>query len=218
LYVSPLVGLVTVPIRINQVWLILPLSNQDWVDTTTIQPEYFFYYIYPMLSDIEFFTATCLNWNNLLTEDKRKDIIIDSMRFLVNDKRIWLYGFVIMPNHIHLLWSKQDEWLKKNIQLSFMKYTAQQLKFHLLDTGATEELALHKSTQADREYQFWERRPWKARMPDRETIEQKLHYIHINPVTAGLCAMEEEYKYSSCAFYYDKPHEWDFLTHYLDHC
>ena len=54
-----------------------------------------------------FFTATNLEWKMLLLHDKYKDIIIDSMRFLVTDKRVIIYGFVIMGNHIHIIWQLQ---------------------------------------------------------------------------------------------------------------
>ena len=167
-----------------------------------------------MNGPMEFFTATCLNWNHLLNTDDRKNIIIDSLRFLVNDGRISVYGFVIMPNHLHILWARTPKWEDKNIEHSFLKYTAQQLKFHLKDNGQIDELECYKSTQADPEYHFWERRPWKARMLTREVAEQKLHYIHMNPLNAGLCAKEEKYKHSSCAFYYHGDKHWDFLTHY----
>jgi hypothetical protein len=40
-----------------------------------------------------FFTATNLEWKKLLHPDKYKDVIIDSMRFLVKDKRVIIYGF-----------------------------------------------------------------------------------------------------------------------------
>jgi REP element-mobilizing transposase RayT len=50
----------------------------------------------------QFFTATITEWQKLLEPDKYKDIIINSLRFLVEDKRIKLYAFVIMSNHIHL--------------------------------------------------------------------------------------------------------------------
>lgn len=40
----------------------------------------------------------------MLADDKHKDIIIDSLRFLVTEKRIELNAFVIMSNHIHLIW------------------------------------------------------------------------------------------------------------------
>ena len=52
----------------------------------------------------QFFTATILEWKKLLAPDKYKDIIMESLKFLVTNKRIILNGFVIMPNHIHLIW------------------------------------------------------------------------------------------------------------------
>ena len=98
-----------------------------------------------MSTGIEFFTATCLQWQNLLEENERKQIIMDSLRFMVNDKRIWLYGFVIMPNHIHLMWRRQDAWVNKNTEQMFLKYTAQQIKFEMIDSSS-DELSNYKST------------------------------------------------------------------------
>ena len=138
-----------------------------------------------MINGIEFFTATCLNWQVLLQPDERKQIVMDSLRFMVNDKRIWLYGFVIMPNHIHLMWCRQDAWVK--------------------------------SSQSDRLYHFWERRPYKATMYNRKVAAQKIDYMHYNPVKAGLCRVPEDYWYSSYRFYELNQDEWGFLTHYEDH-
>jgi len=42
--------------------------------------------------------------------------------------------------------------------------------------------------------------------------KQKLDYIHNNPVKVGLCALEEEYKYSSAGYYIANRKDWDFLT------
>lgn len=170
-----------------------------------------------MKPGIEFFTATCLNWQPLLREDSRKNIIMDSLKFLVEDIRIWLYGFVIMPNHIHLLWCKQDKWVDKNIQQQFLKYTAQQIKFEMINHQKLDELELYRSTQSDRKFHFWERRPYKATMYNRKIADQKIDYIHHNPVKAGLCSDPGEYKYSSYAFYKLNEDRWGFLTHYAEH-
>ena len=51
-----------------------------------------------------YFTATNLEWKTLLRPDKYKDIVVDSLRFLVEDQRLVLFAFVIMDNHIHLIW------------------------------------------------------------------------------------------------------------------
>ena len=167
-----------------------------------------------MQNGIEFFTATCLNWAKVLEQDEYKKIITDSLQFLVEDQRIWVYGFIIMPNHIHLLWAKQEKWLDKNVTQMFLKFTAQKIKFKLLDTGSG-MLQQFKSTQSDRAYHFWERRPYVATMNDRDILLQKLDYIHNNPVRAGLCGAPEDYAFSSARFYLDMDGEW--TTHFSGH-
>lgn len=136
-------------------------------------------------------------------------------KFFSREKRIWLYGYVIMPNHIHILWQKQDEWIDKSVQQHFLKFTAQKIKFNLLEHSPN-QLGNYRSTQADRAYHFWERRPYKATMFNRSVCEQKLEYIHYNPVKAGLCTLPEEYLYSS-ANYYLSGLDSHFVTHYMDH-
>ncbi|HEY0667738.1 MAG TPA: hypothetical protein VGD22_06150 [Sphingobacteriaceae bacterium] len=141
---------------------------------------------------------------------------MESLSFLVKAKRIWLYGYVLMPNHLHLLWNKQDAWVDKSIQQQFLKYTAQQIKFNLI-ANYPQELQKYRSTQADRMYHLWERRPYLATMNNRRFLEQKLDYIHYNPVKAGLCQLEEDYTYSSASFYLTGADELGILTHYMEH-
>ncbi|MBF9254227.1 transposase [Pontibacter sp. 172403-2] len=74
-----------------------------------------------------FFTATILDWKHLLKPDKYKDIILSSLRFLVENERVQVYGFVIMPNHIHLLWKMEESHKWEDVQRDFLKYTAQQI-------------------------------------------------------------------------------------------
>jgi REP element-mobilizing transposase RayT len=169
-----------------------------------------------MQHGIEFFTATCLKWQPLLQPDEHKEIIMNSLKFLVEDKRIWLYGYVIMPNHIHLLWCKQDAWLEKNVQQMFLKFTAQQIKFRLVEHNP-KELDNYISTQKDRDYHFWEHRAYTATMYNRKVASQKIDYMHHNPVKAELCDSPEQYVYSSYRFYELNENTPEFLTHYADH-
>ena len=138
-----------------------------------------------------------------------------SLMFLVNENRIWLYGYVIMPNHVHILWRKQDLWIDKSVQQQFLKFTAQQIKFNLF-ANFPEELKNYRSSQADRLYHFWERRPFNATMNNRNVLEQKLDYIHNNPIKKKLCELPEHYVYSS-ARYYLLGEENSFITHYMEH-
>jgi putative transposase len=50
----------------------------------------------------QFLTASIKAWNKLLENDKYKDIIIQSLGFLVEDNRLKLCAFVVMADHIHL--------------------------------------------------------------------------------------------------------------------
>lgn len=45
----------------------------------------------------QFFTATILEWKHLLAEDSKKEIIVESLNFLVNDGRVRVFAFVLMP-------------------------------------------------------------------------------------------------------------------------
>jgi len=102
-----------------------------------------------------FFTATNLEWKRLLSYDKYKDIVIESMRFLVKDKRVIIYGFVIMDNHIHVIWQLQAGKKRDDVQRDFLKYTAQRIKKDMIKDHA-EELKEFLVTAKDRKYQFWE--------------------------------------------------------------
>lgn len=163
----------------------------------------------------EFFTATNLEWKPLLKTDKYKHIVLDSLRFLVENKRIKLFAFVIMPNHIHLIWQMQPLIHPKHVQRDFLKYTAQQMKYHMQQHDP-EMLRAFFVGAADRRYQFWERNPLSIALWSHAVYRQKLDYIHFNPVRAGLCTCPEEYLYSSARFYETEVDNWGFLSHHAD--
>lgn len=160
-----------------------------------------------------FFTATNLEWKRLLVSDKYKNIIVNSLCFLVRDNRIILNAFVIMPNHIHLTWQMKAGKKVNEVQRDFLKFTAQRIKADL-SKNHPQVLAGFKVDATDREYQFWERNPLSIELRTEAIYEQKLDYIHWNPVKAGLCKLPEDYKYSSAKFYETGIDDFGFITHY----
>ena len=134
-----------------------------------------------MENPVRFFTATILKWQHLLKPDKYKQVVVDSMKFLVDDNRLWIYGFVLMPAHIHLLWRMNNGHEEKSVQRDFLKLTDQTIKADL-SANDPKVLDYFKSTQKNRQYQFWERRPYSSTMYSRLVVEQKLDYMHNNPV------------------------------------
>ncbi|WP_259066825.1 transposase [Mucilaginibacter sp. X4EP1] len=165
----------------------------------------------------QFFTATILEWKYLLKDDVFKDIVISSLLFLKNEKSVVIYGFVIMPNHIHLIWQIQDGYKQKMIQNRFLKFTAQQMKFKLIDAN-DQRLSQFLVNAKDRQYQFWERNSLSVDLWSPNVFMQKLDYIHNNPVQDKwqLVKYPEDYKYSSARFYETGMDEFGLLTHYDD--
>jgi putative transposase len=160
-----------------------------------------------------FFTATILEWKQLLKQDKYKDIIVDSLAYLVNSKRVVVYGFVIMNNHLHLIWGLHEGQSQEKVQQSFLKYTAQQIKADLI-VHHPKVLAHFKVDAADRKYQFWERNPLSVFLWNEAVLLQKLHYIHENPVRAGVVSCAADYHYSSASYYDKGTTRFPFLTRY----
>ena len=161
----------------------------------------------------QYFTATIYEWKHLLADNNCKDIIIESMRFLVTNKRIELNAFVIMSNHFHAIWQPVFGFTASAIQASFMKYTAQQLK-RSIEKSNHELLDSFLVNKEDRNYQIWKRRPLSVELRTTAVFDQKLNYIHYNPVKAGLCINPEDYYYSSAGFYYNATDNFGILTHY----
>jgi putative transposase len=81
----------------------------------------------------QFFTATILDWKPLLKEDKYKDIIVNSLRFLVDKKRVKVFSFGIMPNHLICQILSGHE--REEVQRDFVKYTAQKIRFDLVENN-----------------------------------------------------------------------------------
>ena len=161
----------------------------------------------------QFFTATIQNWKPLLKDDEYKNIITECLNFLVNEKRIELSAFVVMSNHVHLIWQPLQHYTLTQIQTSFMTYTAKaiKLKLALENPDLLEQLRVNKY---DRKYLIGKREPLSIELFTEKAFLQNLEYIHQNPVAAGLVNFAEEYKYSSAKFYLEGRDEFNMITHY----
>ncbi len=58
----------------------------------------------------DFLTVTCLEWKDVLIDNRFKDIIVESLSFLCEANRVSVYAFVIMSNHFHLIWQMLAEY------------------------------------------------------------------------------------------------------------
>ena len=86
---------------------------------------------YMDIGKLYFWTATINNWNKLLEEDELKEVIISSLKYLVTNKKIEIYAFVIMPNHLHFIWQLMKMNGKEKPHASFLKFTAHAFEQYL---------------------------------------------------------------------------------------
>jgi REP-associated tyrosine transposase len=101
--------------------------------------------------------------------------------------------------------------------MRFLKYTAQQMKFKLLD-NKDEMLNEFFVNAKDKLHQIWERNSLSIDLWSEKVFIQKLNYIHNNPVKHPwyLVKHPEDYKYSSAKFYSTGIDDFGFLTHYRE--
>jgi putative transposase len=158
-----------------------------------------------------FLTAVCYDFKMLLVEEKQKLIVINSLKYLVDNQQIVIYGYVIMGSHIHIIWHAISDKTNEQLQRSLLKNTADEFKKTLKITNEQflQEFLVNKK---DRSYQFWKRDSLQVDLYSEKFFRQKLTYIHENPVRAGLCNLIEEYQYSSAAFYETGMDKWGLMN------
>ena len=168
-------------------------------------------------NEVYFHTITINNFNHLLKSEDVKLIIINSLQYLFTNNLATIYGYVIMPNHIHLIWKTINDHRNETVAGSFTKHTAHQFqKFLRINNPSL--LETFKVNLDDRAYQFWKRDSLAIPLDSLEILEQKLDYIHENPIKEKwkLCEFPEDYRWSSANFYQNSFDEFGILTHYRD--
>jgi len=170
-----------------------------------------------IIGDVYFWTDTIKDWNKLLAGDHFKTIITDCWLELVKRKKIALYGFVIMPNHLHVLWEMISENGKEMPNASFNKFTSHQflkdLRMH-----SSSEISFYQENDDGCKHRFWQRNALAVQMDSKGKVEQKLDYIHLNPLQEhwNLANKPEEYKWSSAYFYETGIDAFGFITDYRE--
>jgi len=152
------------------------------------------------LGKIYFWTATIHNWLPLLNDDTSKGLIVLYLKKLSDEKLVKVYGFVIMPNHIHLVWEQNEPNGKETPKGSLLKYTAHCFLRQLKAEGNT---AMYQVNAANKKHEIWQRDSLGIEIYTRAVARQKLEYIHINPVKGKwlLAKDDTSYHYSSARFY-----------------
>jgi REP element-mobilizing transposase RayT len=166
------------------------------------------------IGELYFFTATIHKWQHLLARDDFKQVIIESLRYLCENNLLRVYGFVIMPNHIHLLWQTLGMNGRESVQAAFLKYTAHRFRRLLLAEGGFHRLRPYAVDASNKDHEFWQRDSLAVWLYSRDVAFQKLYYVHRNPMAKhwALCTSPDDYRYSSAKYYETGEDEFGFLS------
>jgi putative transposase len=170
---------------------------------------------YMALNHAYFYTLSIQNFSHLLADDNLKEIVIESWQYLAQQKLVEIYGYVIMPNHLHLIWNILADNGKESPAGSFAKYTAHRFRKYLMNEKP-ELLKQFASDKRDRKHQFWKRDALAIPLSTEKILIQRLEYIHNNPLNEKwrLCNLPEEYRWSSARFYFNGTDEFEIVKHF----
>jgi hypothetical protein len=98
--------------------------------------------------------------------------------------------------------------------LSYITNPFADQKHKVWRTQALEEVP----KEMDRNYRFWQRDALAIRMDGQAKVEQKLEYIHLNPLQEhwNLVSKPENYYWSSAKYYEEGIDDFGFITHYKE--
>ncbi len=149
-----------------------------------------------------FITSTTVDWLDLFNTKDTFQILIDSINFNVSERNLKVHAYVLMKNHFHLICTGEN--LSKIIN-SIKSYSARKFveKFQTENDILTlNKLRKNKKNfKTDREFQFWQEGFYPKEMLNTEILNQKIEYIHANPVRKGYCENNCDWEYSSARFY-----------------
>lgn len=171
---------------------------------------------YIEIGQIYFWTATINKWQRLLWDEEYKNVVLNSLEYLSGKGKVDVFSFVIMPNHIHLIWRTREKNGKESAQGSFLKFTAHEFKRKMKTEGVTMES--YRTDAPNKIFEFWQRDPLAIHLFSKEVAFQKIDYIHGNPCAEHWQLANEpwDYQYSSAAFYEKNEKTYSFLKDIRD--
>ena len=157
---------------------------------------------------VYFLTFTVTDWVDVFTRLNYRNIIVESLDYCRKNKGLKLYAWCLMTNHIHLVCSVDQPFRMTDFIRDFKQFTAKKV-LHDIQTlpESRRDWMLYRFEFAGKfdirieKYRFWQDKSHPVELPTNEMIDQRIHYIHQNPVRTGLVAREEDYLYSSARNY-----------------
>jgi len=158
---------------------------------------------------LHYITFTVVGWIDVFSKDEYRKIIIDSLIYCQNERGLVLNAYVIISNHIHLICYTKEPFILSDFVRDFKKFTSKSI-IEAIQSNTYESrkewmLRLFayyaKYNKNNKTYQFWQQDCHAIELVSPKWVNQKLAYIHLNPVRNGLVNKAEDFIYSSACAY-----------------
>ena len=127
---------------------------------------------------LHFITFSCYRRQKFLASQQAREIFERELERVRRWYGFWVSGYVVMPEHIHLLISEPER--------TELAVAIQMLK----------QITSRKLGRRDQP-RFWQVRYYDFSVWSEKKHVEKLRYMHRNPVRRGLAARPEDWKWSS---------------------
>ena len=159
-----------------------------------------------------FITFTTTAWIDVFTRPIYRHIMLDSIKHCQEKKGLLLYAWVLMSNHIHMIAGADKGNALNNIIRDMKKFTSQEIRNTIINEPESRKhwmlnlMRLRGKTHPKKiEYKFWKDNYDCIELFTSDFFEQKLNYIHDNPVRAEIVEEPHHYLYSSARNYAGMP-------------
>ena len=133
-----------------------------------------------------FLTTAAWQNRNLLQSHRMASLLADVLQHYRNERKFALHGFVVMPNHLHVLITLEHSTsVEKAAQFIKGGFSFRAKR----EIGASQEV--------------WHRGFSELRVYSEAALRTRLNYMHLNPVRAGLVVRAEDWEYSSASGRYE---------------
>ena len=154
-----------------------------------------------------FVTWTIVSWLPLFGEPAYRKIVLDSLDYLRTHKHTQLNAFVVMTTHVHTVLWPDDGINLSDVIRDFKRFTSREISSEANRRGDHKLVRVFRRSrltnraQDTSQYQVWQEGSHPEAVFSERFARQKIDYIHLNPVRAGMVGSAEEWPYSSARAY-----------------
>lgn len=157
---------------------------------------------------IYFITPVIVGWIDLFTKQRYCDIVIDSLKYCQKEKGLVIHAWCIMSSHLHLIVSSIGKEEISAIVKDFKKHTSKAIVKEIKSTEESRKgwvLRLFEEAGSKLKrishYKVWQDGNHPIELDTNQMLDQRLEYLHENPVKQGIVYQAHDYCNSSAIDY-----------------